>query len=264
MFEKIFIFLDFSIDTFKNDYKKIIPILFFSSVLGIIFQVFLNYTQSSIDSHLFFVPLILFFILLIPFVYFSSRLSITAILLVNQSIKNLEVSMGNEYRKSKELFSGYFWNTLKFMAILMLPLIIGGISAALISSVILQVAIVIFLVILVVYVILYYGMSFYVSVLLPEEKSYFQKSEELFKSNRVYVILLLLIISVLTGFTTYISYMFIGEYKVLNIIDLNLIVSSLIGIVVGPISIGVMIHSFWYLNDLSKSNQLEESTIDNI
>ncbi|MCW3788713.1 hypothetical protein [Plebeiibacterium sediminum] len=246
---KITTFLELSLELFRKNYNLFIPLTLLASILSFAFEMFgklIEYPDSTVIQ----LSLTLAFLaLIIPYVYYLSRINISLILIVNDRVKGIDTSIKKVYKESKELFWGYFQTGLKFMLLLIVPIILLIVTITVDLSFIIKISVGAISIIAISYLAILYGFSFLVSVLQPNEKNYFDKSKILFKSNKLFVFILIVFVSTITIVTNYLPTYILKDSSLFGFIDNGVIIGILLGIVVGPITSAMTIYAYWYLND---------------
>ncbi|WP_289055955.1 hypothetical protein [Carboxylicivirga marina] len=246
---KITTFLELSIELFRKNYNHFIPLTILASILSIIFEMFNKLVEYPDSTGMKLSLTLVFLASIIPYVYYLSRINISLILIVNDRINGIDTSIKKVYNESKKLFWGYFQTGLKFMLLLIVPIILLIVTITVDLSFIIRILLGAISVIAILYLVILYGFSFLVSVLQPKEKNYFDKSKILFKSNKLIVFILIVFVSLITLVTNYLPTYVLKDTSLIGFIDNGVIIGMLLGIVVGPITSAMTIYAFWYLND---------------
>ncbi|MBL7472053.1 hypothetical protein [Robertkochia sediminum] len=236
-----------SVDVVKNNYKIILTLGVISSALNISYQLLLI-IQEGITS----IGLKLLFLLftlgsLIPFVYYSTRLFITMIFILDDRLHEKDTSLSLAFSRSGKLFWGVFGNLFLLILIFIVPVIFftfissAGLNA--IATLILK-----FLVILgfMVFLLLNYGMSIIISVLDPREQSYFKKSQSLFFANKWMMIQVYVLIALLSAINSLLPEMLMEDQLLFGMISSKLILAEAISIFISPLMLSLMVAFYKY------------------
>jgi hypothetical protein len=263
MLTTIITFLENSIELFKKNYNLFISLSVISGAIGFFYEAFQYYTVTQDDSSnqiILILLSILFFVF--GLVYYGSRVSISLFLLIDDRINSRETSIVKVYEESKALFWNYLGNMVKLIMLISIPVVLFTASINFNINILLKAVFVIISLISILYIILNYGLSINVSILQPEEHSYFTKSKELFETNRVMVFLLFLFVIGVSLVSTYIPSMLLGEDRIFNVIDTRLLLSTVLGVIISPISSGLIIYTYWHLNKEQEEQELDNETIE--
>lgn len=254
----IIAFLEKSIELFKKNYNLFISLSVISGLIAFSYKTFQAYTIIQDDSYYRIILIslsVLFFIF--GFVYYGSRVSISLFLLIDDKINSRDTSILKVYKESKALFWNYLGTIVKFVLLIIIPLVLFTISLNFNINILLKAVFVLSSVISILYIVLNYGLAINVSILQPEEASYFTKSKKMFETNRTMVFLLFLFVISISALVAYIPTMLLGEDYIFNIIDTSLLLSTILGVFISPISSGLTIYTYWHLNSTIDSNTNE-------
>jgi len=259
MLNTIITFLEQSIELFKKNYNLFLSLSVVSGLIAFFYQTFQNYAFSQNES-IGKVLLVIFSVvfLIFGFIYYGSRINISLFLLINDKIKSKETSISKVFDESKNLFWTYFKTTVKLGLLLMIPIILFMIALLPEINIFIKAILVITPVIAILYIVLNYGLAINVSILEPDEISYFTKSKELFEINKKMVVLLFLIVIGLSALASHMPFWIFGNAYIFNIIDRNLFLSTILTVFISPILSGFSIYTYWYLNSRIESNKNEQ------
>ncbi|MRT92655.1 hypothetical protein [Ancylomarina sp. 16SWW S1-10-2] len=262
MLTTIIKFLEKSIELFKKNYNLFISLSVISGALSFFYEAFQYYTTNQ-DDTTYQIVLILLSILFFIFglVYYGSRVSISLFLLIDDKINSRDTSTSKVFEESKSLFWNYLGNMVKLIMLIIIPVVLFIVAINLNINVLLKAVFIVMAVISILYIVLNYGLSINVSILQPEETSYFDKSKALFETNRMMVFLLFLFVIGISVLSTYIPSLLLGEDRIFNVIDTRLLLSTVLGVIISPISSGLLIYTYWHLNKEQEVNKLSAETI---
>jgi len=259
MLNTIITFLEQSIELFKKNYNLFLSLSVVSGLIVFFNQTFQNYINSQ-DDLFYKVILVLLGILFLIFglIYYGSRISISLFLLIDDKINSRETSISKVFDESKNLFWPYLKTTVKLGLLLLIPIILFMLALRPEINIFLKAVLVIIPAIAILYIVLNYGLAINVSILQPDEISYFNKSKELFETNKKMVFLLFLLVLGIPALASYIPSWIFGNTYIFKIIDRNLILSTILTVFISPISSGLIIYIYWYLNNRIESNKNEQ------
>jgi len=263
MLTTIIAFLEKSIELFKKNYNLFLSLSVISGILGFSYQTFLAYASGQNTSASKVILMIFSIIfLVVGLIYFGSRISISLFLLIDDKINSRETSMNKVFSESKSLFWNYLATGVKLVLLLIIPMSLF--TFVFISKIdfFINAALVIISVISILYIILNYGLAINVSILQPNEISYFSKSKKLFKTNKGMVFLLFLFVIGVSALAAYIPTMLLSKTYIFNIIDTSLLLSTILGVFISPISSGLIIYTYWHLNKEQEGNELDIDTVE--
>jgi len=259
MLNTIITFLEQSIELFKKNYNLFLSLSVVSGLIAFFYQTFQNYAfnqNESIAKVLLVIFSILF--LIFGFIYYGSRINISLFLLIDDKINSRETSISKVFDESKNLFWTYFTTTVKLGLLLMIPIILFMIALLPEINIFIKAVLVIIPAIAILYIVLNYGLAINVSILQPDEISYFNKSKELFETNKKMVFLLFLLVLGIPALVSYMPSWIFGNTYIFNIIDRNSFLSTILTVFISPISSGFIIYTYWYLNSRIESNKNEQ------
>lgn len=265
MLSTIITFLEQSIELFKKNYNIFISLSIVSGLIAFFHQTFQNYVNIQDDTfHKIILGLISLTFLVIGLIYYSSRFYISLFLLINDKINSRATSLSKVFDESEALFWNYFKTTLKLVLLVIIPMILFMLVLIPEINLFVKVILAVISILSILYIVLNYGLAINVSILEPEETNYFTKSKALFETNRKMVALLFLFVIGISAIVGFIPSLFLDKVYVFNIIDRNNFLATILGVVVSPISTGLIVYTYWHLNnavDLN-SNSQEENDID--
>ena len=259
MLNTIITFLEQSIELFKKNYNLFLSLSIASGLIGFLYQIFLYYSTSQYET-ISKVILVIFSIVFLIFglIYYGSRINISLFLLIDDKINSRETSISKVFDESKNLFWNYFTTGLKLGLLLVIPILLFTISFQFQINAIIKAILVITSAIAILYIVLNYGLAINVSILQPDEVSYFNKSKELFETNKMMVFLLFFIVVASSALAGYLPTMIFDKAYIFNIIDTNLFLSTILSVIISPVINGLIIYTYWHLNSEIISNKNEE------
>ena len=257
-------FLKLSIDLFKQKQKQLLTLTFLSAAINLLFQSIQNFANNTNDATLKIIVAIGVLIALAPYIYYTSRLNIALILFINKTINKIDTTLEEVFKESKDLFSGYFWTGLKLVGLILIPVLVYIVTYIQKANAVFLTVITLAGIVLIIYLVLNYGMSIYVSVLQPGEQSYFNKSKTLFNTNHYFVVVLYLVVFLLIGANMLLAFSIPNRLRLFGFVELNLIVSSIVGAILSPITTSIFIYGYWSLERMhNKNGDVEESSLEN-
>ncbi len=247
MFRTIIYFIQKSVDLLKENYRLLLPIIGAYSIILFAFQAFQAYITAQ-EEGAFKVGLgLLDLALIVAFVYYSSRVNITILLMINKIINKQEVSAIEEYNESKSIFRAYFGAVLTLVAYLLIPIIAFIIATVIPVNAEMKMFFMTVAVVIGIYIMLNYSMSTTISVLMHNEGRYFERSKKLFNSNKVLMILSLVFTSLLMAIPAFIPDLLLDGIMFFGFINSNLIVVGILNMVIMPISVIFTVYILWHM-----------------
>ena len=258
MLNTIISFLEQSIELFKKNYNLFLSLSVAGGLIGFFYKIFLNYSTNQ-DESISRVILMIFSIVFLIFglIYYGSRINISLFLLIDDKINSRETSISKVFDESKNLFWNYLTTALKVGLLLIIPIAMFTFASEFETHMFIKAVLVIISAIAILYIVLNYGLAINVSILQPDEISYFNKSKVLFETNKKMVFLLFFIVIAVSTLASYLPSLIFDKAYIFNIIDTNLFLSLIITAIISPIINGLIIYTYWHLNSEFISNKNE-------
>lgn len=240
-----------SIELFRGNFELILSIGIISTTINLSYQILFSIPANLNSAGYIILFNLMLLALFIPFIYYTTRLLIATIIIISERIHEKETSIKTAFLASKQKFWGFFGNAVAFILLLFIPVLLFSLPNLIETNITTEILLKTISFICGAYIILNYGMSIIISVLKSEARSYFRLSSELFKENKSLTIQAYILVAILFGINTYIPELILEDHLILGVINSNLIMSELIGLIISPLILVIMVFVFW----LSKNDK---------
>lgn len=237
-------FIKESTALFRANIKVLLSITAISAGIGLLYQMVLTGVQQMQSAGFKLMFLFLFLALILPYIYYSTRLFITTLLIINERFFQRETTIRAAFHDSKKYFWGCFGTSLLFGLLIVVPAMFFIISDVLhwdfkgkmifTSIGVLGISL----------LVLNYGMAIIFSVLGHEGGSYFEKSRQLFLKHKSIMALTYITVAVLYGVNAWLPQLLFEEQLLFGLLNSHLLFSEITSLIISPFALTLLVGLF--------------------